>query len=79
MTDIDGLLRDYDGVARQATPLRSPSDGTQPWPDAATTPLDRVAQAMASVMRARTHVDMAVRELADAIMRLMEAAGGGHH
>lgn len=52
-------------------------DGTQAWPNDIT-PVDRVAQAMADVMRARGHVDSAMRELAQAVEKLVHAARGGH-
>lgn len=52
-------------------------DGTMAWPEAIT-PVDKVALAMADVMRARGRVDAAMDELARAIARLLHAARGGH-
>ena len=67
-------------------------DGTAKWPQAALTPLDRVGLAMAEVTRARADVarariheeaahrerDAAIAVLEQAIVRLFEAARGGH-
>lgn len=52
-------------------------DGTHTWTHTAT-PVDQVALALSEVIRARTHVDVAVRELSDKILKLMQAAKGGH-
>lgn len=53
-------------------------DGTIDWPHTIMTPVDKVAVAMAEVLRARIHVDLAVQQLSDAIQRLVIAARGGH-
>lgn len=42
------------------------------------TPVDRVAACMARVMRERAHVDAAVRDLVDEVMKLLDAAKGDH-
>lgn len=52
-------------------------DGTQPWPHDLT-PIDRVALAVAEVIRARHEVDVAMHKLSQAVAHLVQAARGGH-
>lgn len=59
-------------------------DGTKPWPNDLS-PVDKVALALADVMRARAHVDSGrisvdrrINELAQAVEKLVRAARGDH-